>query len=621
MAIGSDYNVKQDLIDAVVAKVFKNDTFAVTGEGLQKALCDMIESLWGQAAGGSGGSPNYIDVTYAQLNVHIGAGTLVPGTWYRFDFENVHDVDGSLLANTSVAGYTSVVEKFVVLATATNKISGFALSEQHKYDVIEYNPTQASHGSPAVLDNGTVIRRYDALNDNEAYFDFRNYTVARFSLNMSNLFTGSTINRSSVSYDNSNGGFYFSVRDAAAKSNFRLVQNIEIIKRFPYYSYGAGNIEFFGTTYNMINTTLFTQSFVGTNTGIRLNKGVKDIKITSSTNIKVDSDCNAITIEGCENVDIGNDCTNVVLKNYKNSSIGKSNSKIFLFNSNRVDIGKGNSEIIMVNSSDSQIENSTNNILLFDSPYNNIASKCMSIFCIRNSQKNVFGLMSSFISLGSSTNNDFGSTCTSIDIYGGGYNRFAQGCNVINLLGEQDAAFTGAGTYYSPYSEMAYNTFGLGCSNIVFNYVGGRGNQFGDECKNLSFAGNGQDVVLMNTSFCRGIQNKIFAVSSHADTSYTENLSVINCSFITPCHESVTIDPYSWYSQVITVNQSNRPVEGRGKRYIEVIDSAVANSTVYSFIFTGDSSTYPAFTVTYTSASTGATKASITAGLIINNKN
>lgn len=87
MAIGNDYNVKQDLINAVVAKVFKNDTFGITGEGLQKALCDMIESLWGDNIGGGAGNANLINLSYAQLGVHVAAGTLVPGTWYRFDFE------------------------------------------------------------------------------------------------------------------------------------------------------------------------------------------------------------------------------------------------------------------------------------------------------------------------------------------------------------------------------------------------------------------------------------------------------------------------------------------------------------------------------------------------------
>ncbi len=65
MAIGTDYNVKQDLIAAVVAKVFKNDNFGITGEGLQKALCDMIESLWGDQVGSGTGAPNYVERTHA----------------------------------------------------------------------------------------------------------------------------------------------------------------------------------------------------------------------------------------------------------------------------------------------------------------------------------------------------------------------------------------------------------------------------------------------------------------------------------------------------------------------------------------------------------------------------
>ena len=188
MAIGTDYNVKQDLIAAVVAKVFKNDTFGITGEGLQKALCDMIESLWGDEVGTGTGAPNYVDLTHAQLNVLIAGSLLAPGTWYRFTYENVHAVTDTLLTNTTVPGYTQITETFLVLATGINKLSGFALSEENPYDVIEYNPTQASHGTPAVLDNGSIIRRYDILNDNEAYFDFRNHYCCKISIRFNYYF-------------------------------------------------------------------------------------------------------------------------------------------------------------------------------------------------------------------------------------------------------------------------------------------------------------------------------------------------------------------------------------------------------------------------------------------------
>ena len=46
MAAGTDHNIKQDLLDAITAKIFTNTTFEVSAQDIQDVMCDMVQSLW-----------------------------------------------------------------------------------------------------------------------------------------------------------------------------------------------------------------------------------------------------------------------------------------------------------------------------------------------------------------------------------------------------------------------------------------------------------------------------------------------------------------------------------------------------------------------------------------------
>ena len=609
MAIGTDYNVKQDLIAAVVAKVFKNDTFGITGEGLQKALCDMIESLWGDEVGTGTGSPNYVDLTHAQLNVLIAGSLLAPGTWYRFTYENVHAITDTLLTNTTAPGYTQITETFLVLATSINKLSGFALSEENPYDVIEYNPTQASHGTPAVLDNGSIIRRYDILNDNEAYFDFRNHTVARFPLNITSIpSTATTVDRSEMYRDPSDNSIRISVRDDSAQDNYRLVNDIgNIGESIPYYTYNGGSIELFDNTITVSSTAVnsttpaYYPCFLKSNsdanhTGIKLAKGVTNVLIGSGTqffgignkaceNVEIKKGSSGITVIASRNITIGEECSNVVVSRAEEISIGKKSFKVLIFDTLESKIGNHCNEILLVDSNNNEIKQKSNNIIILKSNFNELGIKNTGIFIIRQSNKNVFGNNCGSISLGSTTANDFRAYCRSIDIFSGGYNRFAQGCSVINLVGERDTAFTSDPNqgYYSPYSQMSHNTFGIACENISFHGInGGRGNMFGDECGHLSFGKTTTSTdptsyvsgpALMNTSFCRGVRNKIF-----------KDFPLNSFSFITPNSVGTTITSKMWYSQILTIKKTPFPIST--PFFIEIPENHISlNSNTFSLTF------------------------------------
>tara|TARA_R100001463_G_scaffold131411_1_gene191387 strand:- start:1684 stop:4236 length:2553 start_codon:yes stop_codon:yes gene_type:complete len=658
MAIGVDYAVKQDLIDAVVARVFDNKTFAITGEGLQSSLCDMIESLWDNSTGGSGGGTAIVNTTYADLLALVNAGTLAPGTFYRFTYENVHDIVNSSLANTQVPGYTSITETLYVFASSANKLSGFALSEEHKYDIIEYDITQATHGSPSVADNGNIIRRYDIKNDNEAYFDFRNHTVARFAL--ANPWTTglTTLLRSRIGNYTDGLGVaktVISVMDDSSIEDNSLVDDIsDIFESQPYYPFNSGAIElFYHNNVTVTSTSVaYFPSFHTTDvshvhTGIRLGKDVKDILITnggsySTTNkkacsdVKIDNHACGCTVSNSSNVTIGKHSMVTVVRNSDNVSIGDNCSRVICIDSDNNEIEKRCSSVVVLQGEENKIDNSSSDILIRNSNYNELGVKNEKILIIRTSHKNVFGNNCGGITLANTTANDFRSSCNDIDIITGGYNRFAQGCTTIGLVGEKDPAYNG-GSYYSMYSTMSHNTFGVSCSNIMFKGMNGlRGCTFGDECKTLMFGkhsdttynpgglvdgGTVSGPALMNATFCRGIQNKTFY-----------DYPLIGFSILTPSSSEKDIYHYNWHSQQILLyeNRDNRHSAPTNEEtetfYIEVKDSMVADNTDFSFSFRrvksptnweGDvgMAVNTPVAVSYNSGS-GATKASITAGLI-----
>tara|TARA_R110000822_G_scaffold2004_14_gene9625 strand:- start:3546 stop:5774 length:2229 start_codon:yes stop_codon:yes gene_type:complete len=606
MASGTKYTVKKDLLDSVKAKVFKNTNFAVTATQTQKALCDMVESMWDDLVGGGA---NAISITYGDLLTAISGNTLITGTWYEFTFNNVHLVPNTLLANTETPGYSAIPETLMVMATSTSTLNGFALSKENKYDVVEYDVTTNTHGTNLVPDFGTIVKRVDAANNVSAHFDFRNFIVARYSLDKTSItHPGGVLDSGDVVYDTGDPRFKLSVTDGANVMNFRTVQDITDID-YPVYTTLPLTVMNTSITVDLTSIS-YSQAIIGASSkNISLGYGVFDIKIEDSYNVEIESYGARVTVLGSSNVKLGQ-VGIVAIRNCTKVTIGDCNN-IMCDESDNVLIGDSSNVITLLDANNTVVGANVNKVTITNSEGNEVGVSSVSIMIIRESNFNVIAKACGAISLGNSVTNDFGSDCTDIEIYSGGHNRFAQGCNVINLLGEMDDAYTGTddqqpgspGVYYSPYSEMAYNTFGVGCSNISFNILGGRGNQFGDECKNLLFTKNDytEEWRLVGTHWVRGIQNKTFECVIHG------------VSFLSPCQETVVVTPVDWYSQVIHNYQKNIS----DVWIFDVADEDVADTTNYVLQFTPKATTFPPLptdTVGFTSG-VGATKGSIIAGL------
>lgn len=547
-----------------------------------------------------GGSESVVNTTYPELSTLVSTSGLTVGSWYKFQFENVHEVPNTGLANTQTPGYTPYVENLLVLATDTDKLNGFALSENNPYDIIEYDITQSTHGLSAITDNGTIIKRVDTEKQNEAPFDLRNYIVARQTVSTAGVPDTATVDRGDIIYDTTASLWKVSVRDGSDKNNFRLVDDIS------QFSVGAihptNTIQVLGEVFTGDTVWVYSQAIDNTVAGAKIGLNATNIKLSNCGYVTVKENASNITIDSGSDIEIGAFATDIIVKASSKVKIGGNCLRTMLFNANRVKIGYDTTDCYLSNSDSITIGDVCTQILVLNSDRNIVGDDSTGIFSIRQSFDNVFGTSCGAITLGNSVNNDFAADCTDTEIYSGGWNRFAQGCNVINLLGERDDAYTG-GTYYSPYSEMAYNTFGVGCSNITFDTLGGRGNQFGDECKNLLFTEAGQPWRLVGTHWVRGIQNKTFTDVIHG------------ASFIAPCQETqLAITQNDWFCQVLFNREKNIST---GTYSIEIPDSKIADATDYTVEFDAFTTSVlaPSISgVTYTSG-VGATKTTITSGL------
>ena len=547
-------------------------------------------------ANGNTDIPYYVR-TYAQLEALISSSSLIPGATYVLsDYQTEHQVPATSLLNITTAGYVPKIEQLKLVAKSTTEFYHEAESLSHPEDDILYNftlNTVLSQPRP-----GLIYWRKDNTNNVEAWFDIRNHTVARYTLDVSGIaWSSNPVDRGTIV--TSGGEIYQSIRDGSAVSNFRLVDNISEINQNLYSNnnyicfgnnipYDASSISFHPAIGNLV-------------TNVVIGKDTTDVLIDIGTDIKIGNFCGSISMitSSYVNIKAGTIQTILVASNY--TDIGQSCNQIYLFTSTRTQIEDASNKILIKNSTDNRIHTNVTNILLHDSDETVIEEGSNSLMIIRESNNNKFGSNCAGISLGNSDTNIFDQSCSDIQIYSGGHNRFAQGCSVINLLGEKDDAYTG-GTYYSPYSQMLHNTFGTGCQNITFDILGGRGNTFGDECKNLVFTSSGQNWRLVGTNWCRGIQNKTFQHIIHG------------CSFIVPNQISATITATKWYAQAIGINTDTY----YSPSYIlELPETGVANSTAYNFtITTVPPSGTAAVTHNATFTSSGsATKANITAGV------
>jgi len=506
--------------------------------GTFSASDSIVISFVGNGASGV----TYFTGTYTQLTTLI--GSLIPGgTYILTDYETEHEVPGTGVLNINTPGYVTKTEQLKLTARDASSFYHEVESLTYPGDDILYDfadNTVLAQSRPGII----YWRKRNDI-DVEAWFDIRNHIVARYELNTGSFaYVSDPVNRGQIK---SNGGnIYMSVRDGASLLNFRLVDDVSWIDQALHSN---ANASLFSNTLPYDPSTIAYHealTSVATNS-IKIGFGVTDVLIDTCTNVSIEEGGTRITLVNSNDVKIGADVNKIILQSCGGAEIGKDARDIYIFYSNNTKIDHTSTECLLYGCQTTDVGKAHDKLMLHSCNETTIGNGGSSIMFIRGSNQNTVGNNCAGISLGNSSTNLFDQSCSDIEIYSGGHNRFAQGCNVINLIGELDNAYTGVNNggwglnYYSPYSQMEHNTFGTGCSNITFNILGGRGNQFGDECKNLLFtSGNYTDNWrLVGCHFCRGIQNKTFQSIIHGT------------SFVVPNQVTATITDADWYSQVL----------------------------------------------------------------------
>lgn len=570
----------------------------VLSNGLFASDDSIVMSFMANGANGTA----FVEGTYSEITALI--GTLTPGgTYILTDYETKHVVPWTFTLNVDTPGYTTKVERLKLTARDDSSFYHEVESENYPMDDILYDFT---NNSVLTEDRpGLIYWRKDNEYSNEAWFDVRNQIVARYALDFTGYeWVAGQVDREQVVTNN--GYVYQSVRDGASVDNFRLVDDISNLMGNIHTSSG---INYFG---NIIPADLSTISYheaIGASitSNVKLGKDCIDILIDLVTDVTIGSASSRLTILGSSNVTIGGQAIQCVLQDSGRTSIGSGSNNIFLSTATHVTIGKSSQSMIFKDLSNVKAGDNVQKILLHSSDNTVIGDESISLMVIRASTNSSFGTNCSGISLGYSSHNSFEQYCSDIEIYSGGHNRFAQGCNVIGLIGELDnghleqVVWPGqAIDYYSPYSQMEHNTFGTGCSNINFYILGGRGNQFGDECKNLAFTKGDytEPWRLVGTHWVRGIQNKTFQDVIHG------------ASFLVPNQYSVTVTTADWYAQIFSFKVNN----DSPSYLVELPDVEVASSAPYGIEIreTLGGSGNDSYLIT---SGGGATKASITAAM------
>lgn len=510
MAGGTDFGNKQDLIDAVVALIYTNTSNEVSAADVQLAACHMIETLWRDFS-----ADLVQDITYNDLLAKYNAGTLIPGTYYRFDFENVHLVPGKSIANTEIGGYTPRIEKFLVKATAVNKIDGFALSETNKYDIITYDIAQTTVGGNSVPTNGTVKRRKSMEKSLDAPFDFRNYWVARENADWTAYTQAGTITADRSDFVETGftapGDVYGCWFDATVAATFPsvLTGKLWTANDFPNQFFSSGSISGpNGSAIAKDGTVVYLEALDPfSNTDVYIGPNTFDIRVSSSSNVRIKALSNYIDIRNSRDITINGSCSRIILDNVQEFTLGSGSADIGMYACYRLSIGPNSSKSWLTRVLDTSYGDYLKDCLLRDMIRCEVRSYVTSLMTdVCHSAK--IGEGNSYVTVGLGVGHELKNECANIVCLGGKYNTFEEGCNTINV---DQRNGSGQAHNYQTYAPMEYTTFKKGCNNIVFEQSSAYAPMlvtrctFGENCQNLTF-----DNPIEDTTFARSTKNKDF---------------------------------------------------------------------------------------------------------------
>jgi hypothetical protein len=232
------------------------------GDGMTESFISVIDyfsNALSQGGGGSGGAGGLLNKTHAEMVAMQGAGTFVPGQWYKItDFATMYeqpDYTGTTLANivavTTPIVKTSAIEPIHIQAITATKLNPFAFQNEYAKDIIKY---ELAYTTPitATPTKGRITFRQDEYG-NTTFYDHRTVLFKRYK-DLDNIF-------SSV-YDLTYGSSEFLTFNALGVGSAQVYNNF-IPKTILYNGFDLPNVVFRGNAFD--NTF---GSYFGNNTYI-----------------------------------------------------------------------------------------------------------------------------------------------------------------------------------------------------------------------------------------------------------------------------------------------------------------------------------------------------------------
>ena len=541
MSAGTEFNNKQDLIDAVVALIYTNVGNSVSAADVQLSACHMIETLWRDFA-----LDLVQDITHDDLSIAVGAGALIPGVYYRFTYENIHLIHNTGVVNLEVPGYSGTTEVLLVKATSVNTLHGFALSETNKYDVITYDYLSTIIGTSLTPTQGTITHRESLEKQIKAPFDFRNHWVARENADWTSYNQAGNVTADRADFVEQAQGapgdvfacWFDGTTASGAPSSLttRLWTSSQFANQFFHNASVLTGPN--GSLIAQDGAVVYLLALdVATNSNVQVASTAVNVRLSGCTDITIEGVTNDVDLLNCKRVEIREACSAVILEASWDVVLGRNSSSVGMYASYNLEIGRKCSATWFSDSFDSEFGANLTNSIIRDMVNSKVGYSVTSLMTTILSASSI-GPENSFISMGYGKGLVTLSSCSNIASLGGDFNTFEEACNTINMDNRNGAG----GRYdYMTYSPLDYTTFEKGCNNIVFG-TGGfnptfvRRCTFGQGCSNLTF-----DAVTADCTFARGTKNKDFrgkemqsmTFLNPSSTAWTYDVGVYTGEFLT----------------------------------------------------------------------------------------
>lgn len=315
------------------------------GDGMTESFISVIDyfsNALSQGGGGSGGAGGLLNKTHAEMVAMQGAGTFVPGQWYKItDFSTMYeqpDYTGttisSILPVVVPVVVTSLIEPIHVQAITPTKLNPFAFQNEYAKDIIKY---ELNYTTPitATATTGRITFRQDEYGNTTSY-DHRTVLFKRYK-------DGTGV-YSSV-FDLGFGSLEFKTFNALGSS--ALVYNNFIPKTTVYNGFDLPNVVFRNNTYdNVFGSSFGNNTYILNCTGNKVNSAYGNTHFSTFVSNTVGSMIRNVIKKSFQFNIIKyliTDCTiDAAFTNNTMYSIGTSTITANLFGNNVIDSFTGN---------------------------------------------------------------------------------------------------------------------------------------------------------------------------------------------------------------------------------------------------------------------------------------